>query len=1027
MRAITSSGTVATPAAARKHSWGDRELTIRIIRAMAVPDLDRCLDDESAAWFVGGHAREHDRQRVESHLDDCAACRRRIAALALASPPVQSFVALDGVATEPAEDDATIRARRRAPAGSTPPRADAGIPGLGERVGRYVVLRTLGRGGMGVVVAAHDPELDRQVAIKLVHPALWRTASHEARELLRQEARAMARLVHPNVVAVHDLGTIRDQLFVAMELVAGTSLDGWLAKGPRPWREVLAVCIEAGRGIAAAHRAGLVHRDVKPHNVLVDAEGRTRIADFGLAVLAQGDVATESSPAGTPAYMSPEQHRCDATGPASDQFSFCVMVYEALFGMRPFGGRSVAEVATEVLEGRVRPLPPRSRVPRAVRRALLRGLAVDPEQRFPTMDALLDALAPRPVARRAVTASLGVVAAGAITVALIGRNDRDPAADARAAARSAAAAVWGARERAAVTAGLVRTGHRDAAATASAVIAIVDRFVDRWIEARVLVAQRNRAGDDPVALATRRADCLDRRLAELGALVVALRDADAVAVPHARDGARYLTPISVCTEGSALADRLPPPVEPDRRARVDALEAEIDRIMTLNRIGKPKEASLAAEQVVARARELNHPPLTAEALYAYGGTLGTLGETGRAEKTLEESLTEVAHAHDDELAGRIWVRLIGIAAAAGEVERCRALATGAAAAIERAKRAELRVWLEDALGTAANAAGDLVEGERRHRAALQLALTVDGIDQADRGYLMLHVAGDLVDAGRLDEAHALIRDGRALAAREHGEHSPYLLLFDNEEALAFQAAGDFEHMLEVAQRGEAFGDPGSMGVFATYLHGTALHGLGRVDEALPLERSAVEQFVQLGDRQREYEARYNYGVGLYALDQYAEAAVQIERTIEIAQQIFPATDLRRGETHTTRGLIAIETADLDRARAECRLAVEAFTAAVGGDDDALVIPLVCISRVDRMQGRPREALPRVRDAVRIAEKFGNPSSVLNAYDELSMELDATGDRAAAKAALAKAIVAGQASGEDTAELRERQTKWQRRF
>src|SRR5688500_8770678 len=171
---------------------------------MVAPHLDRCLDDESAAWFVGGKGTDTDRERVDAHLDACAPCRRRIAALALVSPPVTSFIAageaMDNLRTEPMPPP--VRSR------------DGGtIPALGERIGRYVVLRTLGRGGMGVVVAAHDPELDRQVAIKLVHPTLWRTASREARELLRSEARAMARLVHPNVVTVHDLGTIDDQLF----------------------------------------------------------------------------------------------------------------------------------------------------------------------------------------------------------------------------------------------------------------------------------------------------------------------------------------------------------------------------------------------------------------------------------------------------------------------------------------------------------------------------------------------------------------------------------------------------------------------------------------------------------------------------------------------------------------------------------------------------------------------------------------------------------------------------------------------
>src|SRR5262249_30503609 len=157
------------------------------------------------------------------------------------------------------------------------------VPAAGERLGRYIVLRTLGTGGMGVVVAAHDPELDRSVAIKLVRADFWQQASDAARAQLRREAQSMARLEHPNVAGVHDLGTHDGHLFLAMQLVPGLPLDQWL-KRERAWREILDVCLGAGRGLAAAHRAGLVHRDVKPANILVDGEGTARVADFGLAV-----------------------------------------------------------------------------------------------------------------------------------------------------------------------------------------------------------------------------------------------------------------------------------------------------------------------------------------------------------------------------------------------------------------------------------------------------------------------------------------------------------------------------------------------------------------------------------------------------------------------------------------------------------------------------------------------------------------------------------------------------------------------
>jgi Ser/Thr protein kinase RdoA (MazF antagonist) len=289
--------------------------------------------------------------------------------------------------------------------------APAPIPLPGERLGRYIVLHTLGAGGMGTVVAAHDPELDRSVAIKLVRDGFWTHATDVARAQLRREAQAMARLTHPNVVAVHDVGCSQDgHLFVAMQLVPGAPLDQWLRRA-RGWREVLRVMIGAGRGLAAAHAAGLVHRDVKPANILVDGEGTARIADFGLAVpgAAYDDVAT----CGTPAYMALEQHRGVAADARSDQFSFAVTAWEALHGARPYAGASKAAIADAIEAGRIEPAPRRG-VPRSVRAALRRALSAEPRDRFASMDALLDALERRPRGRAAAIRFTAVVAAGLV-------------------------------------------------------------------------------------------------------------------------------------------------------------------------------------------------------------------------------------------------------------------------------------------------------------------------------------------------------------------------------------------------------------------------------------------------------------------------------------------------------------------------------------------------------------------------------------------------------------------------------------
>ncbi|HVV84724.1 MAG TPA: serine/threonine-protein kinase, partial [Kofleriaceae bacterium] len=258
----------------------------------------------------------------------------------------------------------------------------SGDPSLPARLGRFEVLGRLGQGGMGQVLRARDPQLGREVALKLLHADLDAAqAPHHAevaRRRLLREAQAMARLDHPNVIGVHEVGEDGGRVFLVMERVSGTTLGGWLAAAPRGWREVLAVFAQVGAGLAAAHAAGLVHRDVKPDNILVGDDGRVRVTDFGLVGVdgVSGPPARpgerdevdptgatrESLPpplthegalVGTPGYMAPEQVRGRAADARSDQFGLCVTLYEALFGRAPFAGGSYRERMLAVLDGKV--------------------------------------------------------------------------------------------------------------------------------------------------------------------------------------------------------------------------------------------------------------------------------------------------------------------------------------------------------------------------------------------------------------------------------------------------------------------------------------------------------------------------------------------------------------------------------------------------------------------------------------------------------------------------------------------------
>ncbi len=294
-----------------------------------------------------------------------------------------------------------------------------GLP-RGTTVGRYVLLEVVGAGGMGVVYTAYDPDLDRKIAIKLIRQG--KGARGYSRARLLREAQAMAKVTHPNVVTVLDVGTIDGgvsgaaPLFVAMEYVVGSDLSAWLEAEPRDWRRVLDMFRAAGRGLAAAHRSGLVHRDFKPSNVLVGQRDRVCVADFGIAGSADerswGQLSTVSvsdEPAltrrgaimGTPRYMSPEQRAGAATDPRTDQFSFAVALAEAVCGEHPF--RNGFDQSVDLGAGA-------KRLPHRMRRALLKALSIDPEQRYRSMDGLLAGLDASPRRRRLVGGAFALLA-----------------------------------------------------------------------------------------------------------------------------------------------------------------------------------------------------------------------------------------------------------------------------------------------------------------------------------------------------------------------------------------------------------------------------------------------------------------------------------------------------------------------------------------------------------------------------------------------------------------------------------------
>ena len=359
-----------------------------------------------------------------------------------------------------------VETRREPGVESTDTAAASAKPGepvgsAGAVLGRYQLEHELGAGAMGVVYAAFDPDLERRVAVKVLRVV---APSPEAKDRLLREARAMARLSHSNVVTVHEVGTANGRDFVAMELIRGEPLIDWLRATRRTPDAIIDAFLAAGRGLAAAHAAGIVHRDFKPHNVLRSRDGRIAVTDFGLAreasadlpaaldttlpVVMQGSSTASPSPfatltstgtlLGTPAYMAPEQWRGGTVTPATDQFAYCVALWEALAGERPYRGVSREELRGQILQGPVG--LDASRLPRRVRGLLYRGLDPDPARRWPSMDALLGQLA-RVNRRPVVAAAIAVAVAGLIAVIVALRAAAPPDAACDAPARNLAA-VW---------------------------------------------------------------------------------------------------------------------------------------------------------------------------------------------------------------------------------------------------------------------------------------------------------------------------------------------------------------------------------------------------------------------------------------------------------------------------------------------------------------------------------------------------------------------------------------------------------
>jgi tetratricopeptide (TPR) repeat protein/predicted Ser/Thr protein kinase len=851
------------------------------------------------------------------------------------------------------ETSATLGATLPATGRPTSPESIA----RGTVIGRYVVLSKLGAGGMGIVLAAYDPELDRKIALKL----LKTQGQSSARTRLQREAQAMAKLDHRNVVAVHDVGLHEDQLFVAMEFVAGKTLGAWMAEveHPRPWQEVVRVFAEAGRGLATAHEAGLVHRDFKPDNVMLGDDGRVRVMDFGLA-RAKGDESEDEvadlkssvehasgkhllvsrltqtgAMLGTPAYMSPEQFEGTAADARSDQFGFCVSLYEALYGTRPFAGKTLPQLCRAVTQGQVEPAPKGVSVPAWLRAIVVRGLASEPEKRWPSMQALLEALAADPAIRRrkwfAIAGMAGLLGGATWGVAWSVRAD----AQTCTGFEERLAGVWDMGRRAKVRSAIEGTKLSYAPGTWERVEQGLDEYAQQWVAAREQACEATHKGEQSEDLLDLRMACLDERLQHVKATVEVLAAADETVVNKAVAAVAGLPRLERCADVDALMSSIPPPEDEEVRKRVEVLDERLVKAEALQKAGKYAEGLVLTDPVVSEATTLGYEPLLARAWLRQGWLQAKAGKHQVAETTLEQAfesalgqamLTEAAEAstllvhvvgyglarHED---GRHWAKNANPLARAGTDEiRSLCLVTLGNVAFSEGQHEEARGYIEQALAIreellgsehpdvalALNNLGNVAFAAGQHEEArgyLERALAINekalGPEHPDVVLALNNLGGMAKAEGKYEEARGYVARALAIGEKALGsEHPDVATTLDTLGVLArgekeFEEARGY-HERALAIREKVFG-PKHRDV-ATSLNnlGVLAKSEGKLEEARGYhERALAIREKVLGPEHRDVAGSLNNLGGLArSLGKFEEARGYHERALVIEEKVL---------------------------------------------------------------------------------------------------------------------------------------------
>ncbi|WP_143141366.1 serine/threonine-protein kinase [Nannocystis exedens] len=816
------------------------------------------------------------------------------------------------------------------------------------RLGRFTVLGLIGHGGMGVVYACYDDQLDRKVAVKVLHREVVREQDNARKRLLR-EAQAMARLSHPNIVTVHEVGQVDDTLYVAMEFVRGVTLEAWVQQS-RPWRQILAVYLQAGRGLAAAHRAGLVHRDFKPQNAMVGEDGRVKVLDFGLARLHDEDLGEEGPGGasvrpesallrrpltrtgvilGTPGYMSPEQHLGLRGTAESDQFSFCVSLYQSLYGEWPFSTESFQALREDAVHGRVAPPPAGSPVPARVFKALRRGLRAEPGARFASMTALLAELERDPAVtyrRVAALAATAVIAGAGGVIATMGNSGFERCPDARAEL----AGIWDEGRAAEVGAAVRAVAPTRAGETLALIEPQLGRYAATWVQLRNDACRAHAGGRRAAHVFDLQTSCLDQRRAALDATVDAFALAEATNLDDLVQTVAGLPPLAACADVEALTAAIPPPADPLLRARVQQHRETLARAEVQEHTAQSRLGLQLVESVLADAKATTYEPLLAEAYLRKGSLQVRDGASAAALQSFDAALwAAISSGHASAAALTSSRRGHLLAYQLGRPDQAQAQLR-LIAALNRVVADDVEIYGEflNVAGAIHAHAGNWSAAGARWQEAVARHEEHGRLETPLGINMLFNIGAQLLIVGQYEEAAASFRRVIDLSERFSGPNHPDRAMYESMLAYALTGLGRTREALARMRELEVRLSGSENKV--TRL--TILLGLGQAELALNDGRAALQHLVGAQQASPEKFSRREWAVLMCAAALARDVSAMEKARDQALAGIDEHTDVRGLTYHEVFVAHGRALASLGRLREALEPLERARSVLVGSDD-----------------------------------------------------------------------------------------------